>query len=284
MKQMMKHKVALLVMFAFLTGIISLATTKQVEASNAPIARNLKLNTSYYNYDITGDGMADRFRLYPRYRIDNYTYKGLRIQVNGISYEFPWAYSDDYFESASYDIVTLANGKVFVFLNVYLDEDDICQSLYQYINGRFYLALDFVAPISFTLHPETSIVDVRDNTITIKQSTQLPRIAYADLVYSYNYANGNFARTSNVAKIASYSYAPSYLKVKKSVTWYKNKECKKKKGTLKKSTYAKPVELYIGKKNISIKIKTKSGKTGWVKGPKRIKSSELIFQKVGFAG
>ena len=51
-----------------------------------------------------------------------------------------------------------------------------------------------------------------------------------------------------------------------------------------KETKAKAVKIYMTGKAFNIKIKTASGKTGWVKGSRKFSDKSLLFKECFYAG
>ncbi|MDO4978308.1 MAG: hypothetical protein Q4E53_13735 [Eubacteriales bacterium] len=284
MKRHMKRRVAMLMIFTFVMGIASFAMTKNVSAAKASLVKDLHLSGKYNSYDITGDGKADAFSLLGD-NWDGWGYNSMRLGVNGTSYAIPCSgYS--YFYDADFDLITLKNGKKFIHIRAWSDnEDDPYQSIYQLKGGKMVNVLKLATPVKkYGFHTNTSVIKVKDNTITVKQSTQVPKFGYIEFSYSYKYKNGKFIKTSSLAKITKNMFKTDYLTVKKNVTWYASKACTKKKGTLKANTKAKAVQIYMGSKSFAIKVKTKSGKTGWIKGSTKFDSNNVIFNEVFFAG
>ena len=71
------------------------------------------------------------------------------------------------------------------------------------------------------------------------------------------------------------------MKVTKTI--YTSPTSNKKKGKIKKGTKVKPIKVYMTDRKMYILLKTKSGKTGWVKGSKNINSNPLMAE-CQFAG
>lgn len=65
---------------------------------------------------------------------------------------------------------------------------------------------------------------------------------------------------------------------------YNSVSCKKKVATVKAGTKAKAVKIYMTGKAFNIKLKTASGKTGWVKGARKFSDKSLLFKECFYAG
>lgn len=285
MKGMRKRLAMFVFMLASVAGILAVAPATKTSAATT-YKKKLELGQEYTKYDITGDKKADKICINPKVK-DAWYNQGLVIKINGVKYNIPCPEKYDYFYYTDIDLIRLKNGKTFLHVGTrYEDSDDPYQSIYEFTGSKMKNVLNLKKLTGkYGFHINTSVTKVKDNTITVKQTSQVPRLSHIEFSYSYKYSKGRWVLTSNVANISKYMFDTNYRALKKNVTWYTGKGCtKKKSSSLKKGTKAKPVQIYLKSNGFAIKLKTKSGKTGWIKGGKKIDSNAIIFEGASFAG
>lgn len=187
-------------------------------------------------------------------------------------------------------LITLKNGKAYLWVQGETDnEDDPWECIYQYKKGRFAKVVDFSkTSYNYTNHHHTDILKVSGNTISTKQYIMSTAMAGVEYKVNYTYKKGALKKTSSAYEITSagYTYRANgkYGTMKNTKALYNSVSCKKKVATVKAGTKAKAVKIYMTGKAFNIKIKTASGKTGWVKGSRKFSDKSLLFKECFYAG
>lgn len=282
MKTMKKRLATLVIILATVTGILPMIPSAKISAASV-FNKKLQLNTTYNQYDITGDRVADSIYITQKYKNYYDEYTGMTIYINNVGYDIPCPDSDWYYFDAYCRLIRLKNGRVFLQVTSSgMDEADLYQSLYQFTGSKMKNVLRLNKTIKKSLgYVGTDVTKVKDNTITVKYQAMLGKLANTKFNLKYKYKDGKFVLTSNIGEITD----RKYKSVNKTFTWYTTKGCtKKKSSSLKKGTKAKPVQIYIKQNGFTFKIKTKDGKTGWMKGNKKLNTNEIIFKGEMYAG
>ncbi len=94
----------------------------------------LKLNKTYYKYDITGD------KIKLTQVKSNDMYKNITISINGKKSVIKPSYS---YYSSTIKLIHLSNGKAFLWVKGFSDNDDLFEAIYQYKKGKMVKVLDF---------------------------------------------------------------------------------------------------------------------------------------------
>lgn len=273
MKRMKKSLSMFLFMLIAVAGVFVMAPAKKVAAAEAYI-KKLPVNCDIKKYDITGDRKADKINItYSKYNKEEWWYEELLIYINDRPYVIPFPKNDSFnnFSSVQCKLIKLKNGKAFLHMAAYgLDEYDCFQSIYQFTGKSMKNVLKMYKPMNKFSITHSDVIKVKDNTITMRQlAGSLPKFGIVTYNFNFKYKDGKFVRTSDVGNVTHYMRSTGYKTISKNVTWYTGKGCtKKKSSSLKKGTKAKPVQIYLTSKGYAVKIKTKSGKMGWIKGTK----------------
>lgn len=248
---------------------------------------NLTFGKTYKNFDITGDKKNDTIKLY-KHKITGYdefyNYDKVIVYVNGKQKIL--SVKNGKSLSMEAKLIKL-NNKIFLLINGYAENYcDNWQVLYQYKNSKFVKAYDFKNITSkYGYAPHTSIAKVSENKIYVEHSLISDSLGCVNFQYIYQYKNEKVSRTSNTANVSWEGFNDDYQSVKYGTmavnkTMYTSPTSHKKKGVIKKGTKVKPTKIYMTGSQIYIQLKTKSGKTGWVKGVKGIHSNPLIKESL----
>ncbi len=288
----LKKKVCLI---AFCILGMMLVTPIHVHAKTKnPSIVNLKSGKVYKKYDITGDQKKDRI-LIKKYKDKADYYTGFTISINGKKIKKDKSNSWGSI-TLSTKLVTLKNGKVYLWVQGIADGgNEVWGVLYRYKSGKLIKALRFANySEKYGRHVITDKLKVSGNRlITVEESVCVP-LGVATYKYNYIYKDGKLKIESRAAKVTSVAmtdlitdkvYLHGYGTMRKAKTLYTSPSTKKTTGTvLRAKTEAKPLEIYMSKKILSVKIRTRDGKTGWVKCGKKEKDSNLLFRECFYAG
>lgn len=259
----------------------------QAQAKNPSLVK-LKLGKTYAKYDITGDKKNDKVKITQQKRDSNgYAYK-VYVSINGKKHTLTnkWGFYD-----VNPSIVTLKNGKTYLWIKSSGEDDsDPFMCMYQYKSGRIVKVVTFTSDgqSKYAGPGSTDITKVSGNTITVKQNAMSTPLGVMGYSYNYTYKNGKIVKSSNVGKILWVTFdngkrgCTGILKSTKDL--YISTSFKKKVTRVKAGQQATVTKIYITKNMISVKLKAKNGKSGWVKCSKTYDDKKLIFKKCFYAG
>lgn len=257
-----------ILMFLLAVGmILGVIDCTPVQAATASVV-TFKESKTYTKYDVTGDGVKDTVSFKSEMK-KVFTFSAyvndecaLTVELDG----YP-----DYISTIK--LVTLKNGKKYLYLHLAGDDDMGPYDLYTYKNGKFEKEVNLIKNVPNGYMPTAQISKVSGNKIYFKNtycSNVLGGIIYNT---TYKYKSGKLKLTSNTYKIAGYGRAEkggiakktSTFSLAKSVKLYSKKTLKGKTFTLSKGTKVKVTKIYITSKTVSYYVKTSNGKSGWLK-------------------
>lgn len=250
-----------------------------------PFMISLKPGVIYTKYDITGDTKKDKIKfLTPKNSQATYPYDKIQIYINNKKAVLFGKY--DCWELQIH-LVHLSSGQSFLWICGFAESDsDPWQSLYQYKNGKMIKVLDFAKSIlKYGYLPHATIKRVSDNKLYVEQTIINHSLAGVGFMYTYQYENEQFHRTSNIASINDFKFydenmnEKSYGTLRTSRIIYTSPTSKKKKGVIKKGEKAKPIKIYISSNKVYIQIKSKSGKIGWIENIEEYDDNNLLFEE-----
>ena len=281
----MRSMKKLMIAVSFCFAALLIANPMKVQAKNPAIV-NLKAGKTYKSYDVTGDKKNDVLKITtPKNKYGNYSTVKITVNKKTTTLNNSW----DAF-SISTKLVTLKNNKAYVWISGNAEnDDDPWQVLYQYKNGRMVNAVDFMTVVgNYASHIGTAITGVNGNTIAVNQGAMTSALGGINYNLNYTYQNGVLKKTSSVYKIKDASYYATakskYGTMRNTKAIYKDAACTKKIDVIKKNTKAAAVKVYLTGKTINVKIKTKDGKIGWLKGTTQFKTNRLLFKECYYAG
>jgi len=240
----------------------------KVQAAN-PSRVSLEPGVLYSSYDITGDGVPDKIDIVT-YSSGKYEKDELKIYVNDkIAYQI----KNKFFSSITMELCTLQNGKVYIYLYAAWDDDNgpVC-GMFQYENGTLKKVFDFQTFYKYGRNNFGTIMKVSENSIKVNLFSMSWIMGPLEMQYILKVKKGRLCVDSNKGKVMSTVLRfqnKSYFTSAYAIKVYKNAVNSKKKFTLKKGDKVKITACYVNKSNIRFQIKTKGGKTGWIKSPKK---------------
>lgn len=279
----MKKRMTWLSIGFFVFALLGIFSMPAKAAQSGQSVYTLKPGVTYKNYDVTGDKKADKIVI--KRTKGSYSYTGLKILINGkTAYSFS---NKDYYEF-SVKLYTLKNKKPFLY--IYASENDydgpVC-GLFRYSGGKLKQAVNFQTLYKDGCHQYGEVTKVSENTLTIKGFAMSWALGPMTYTYQYKYGNGTLQRTSKTGKITSITTTTgsSWLTARKSINFYKSATATSKSSTIKAGTKVKVTHCYTNGSNIRLKVKTKSGKVGWIKSPKKAPSNgRPYFKECFYAG
>lgn len=274
-----KNRLMLTIMAAMIAVMCFIPLTKADAASATTVT--LKQGKTYTSYDITGDGKKDTIKI-TRTK-GGMEYNKLTVSINGKK----TVYNRNYYDVLT-KIIKLQNGKVYLWIKGEAENgDDPWEALYQYNSstGKLKKALNFQTYTKlYSNHSGTTITKVSGNSIYVTQYMMSTPLAGVNFTYTYKYSGGKFARTSSSGTIKSVTNISGYGTLKYKRTLYTSATSTKKVATVAAGTKAKATAIYMSGSRICVKIKTKSGTTGWVKCSNKFAETSLLFKNTWYAG
>lgn len=282
-----------LVLFGFLVMLLGVGMPQIVQAQNKkaknPAQVSLSLNTTYTDYDVTGDGERDTIRI-SSISSDSIWDVGLEIQINGKK-----VFSDKqcYYAGIEAYLCTLKNGKVYLYLyNPYEDDDAYYCGLYQYNKGKFKCVLDmnkFYGSDKLGYHTHGTVKTVSGNRITISMYQQNYQLGGMEVCLDYKYSKGKLVQAANSTRefdCWAASRNNGKLTTRSNIKVYANTNCETKAFTLRAGEQIKIKSIYCKSGKMLLKVQRLSdGKTGYIKCIKHHpKDGRAPFAEVEYAG
>lgn len=270
-----------------LTAAIFLAAPVTVQAKASSV--RLNVNRTYEQYDLTGDGKADRLKVSSD-RLDRYTYRDYRIHLNGkkaLSVATGRLVFDLKIERLQLD-----NKKIYLAIIPVSDNGDVPgAAIYQCKGGRFSKAADLNDMSKIGYHNSVRIIKAAGNKITVEHSVMSYALGSISFRLDYQYKNGKLVQVTTKPKLTDF-----YLKHIKKAYWTSNYTLPvlrslggKRVATLKKGQKAKIDRICLNAKHnkIYLHVKIKGGRSGWVKGWTKdtsLSTSTGMFAEVQYTG
>lgn len=276
-----KRSFAVLAIAVICLMLIALAPSRADAATGANGAHvySLNVNTTYSQFDVTGDGKQDVIRVIALG--DSYMYERIAVYINGSEL----LSRDTGFFVATVKLVKLKNGAAFLYLFTPRESDDadIC-ALYQIKSGGLRKVIDCNKRFRkvYGRHFGGSVVKASGNTLVMRFSIMafMSGITYAD--YSYKFRSGTLKQAGNTGKLKVKSTSGKSHKARKQIAVYRNTKCKIMKFRVKKGHKVQFLKIYM--KGGVVRYKIKSGsRTGWIKVANNYKSG-LLYRHEYYPG
>jgi len=230
-------------------------------------------------YDVTGDGKKDKVTIKP-VTLTEYsqtTFEKVKVYVNGkkvgtVKARLGASYT------ANVTVHVLSNKRAFFFFVMPWDNGDGTYEIYAYKKGKLVKQLS-----ELSIAPDCSAHKYIDK---VKASGKKLKVTYNHMTYalgtsttftySYKWKSGKLKRTSkttskltyNVGETGNFHEGKGYLTAGVKLKAYKSMGSSKVKFKVKIGKKAKPIAVGVKGSQLYIKIKSTSGKTGWLKVPK----------------
>lgn len=256
----------------------------------------LKSDTEYSQYDVTGDGKVDKVVIKRVKNKENdpkltYNYITLKVFINDqIALERKEPY-DPYWDV---NLIRLKNGKIFFEIRNCYDNDCVnTHRLYAYNNGKLKSVYDFKKYYEkYAYSYRADIEKISGNTIKTNVRAQFYTTGSIKFNMNVSYKDGKFIRTSNKYTL---NYKEMYniknkWTVNKKIKVYKKAGSKKLAYTLKKGNIVKINKVIYKNNKVYFQVKNKEGKgkTGYIPATKNAKASYdnkyKCFKEASFAG
>lgn len=256
--------------------MLSFGLIAKKDVNAAGKSANLPINKICTQYDITGDHKKDSIKIKANYdpEWEGIYYKTITIYINNkAAYQYKagsLSISDIYA-----NIITLKNGKQYLFIN-YMSEWEYGKSyLLTYSNGSLKQVMFLQQYLN--IHKTSNygavfmvtLKSVKDNTFTTTYYYRGYSTGAVNFNITFKYKSGSFVQTSNIHAINCISANEVMVKsrnltAKKAIQTYTKAGGTKKSFKLKKGDKAKPTHIYLKKNAVYIKL-SRNSKTGYIK-------------------
>ena len=272
---------------AFVMAALFAFAPCQMKAEAASRLTTLKAGRTYNSFDITGDKRNDKF-LIREYGSGDYK-NDLRIFVNGkVAYHLQTnTGSHDTFYGTTAKLITLGNGKSFLFLSCLGDSDSgPVKAILRYTNGRFVRTVDFNALTEeYAGICVPDIKSVSGNTVNVKLYMMSFTTGMSDYTLKYFYKNGKLVQDSSKTKFL-YAWKggskADTFKANRTIKVYTSVNCDKVAFTLKRGNTVKIMSpLRLSSRRVLYQVKF-GNKYGWIIGQNR--NSSQMFSDAYYAG
>lgn len=252
----------------------------------------LKSDTEYSQYDVTGDGKADKvvIKRVKNEEDDLNDYITLKVFINDqIALERKEPY-DPYW---AVNLIRLKNGKIFFEIkDCYASSRVNTHRLYAYNNGKVKCMYDFKKYYELYAYDYlVNIEKISGNTIETKVDAQFYTSGSIKFNMNVSYKDGKIIRTSNQYDLR---YKEMYHKnkwtVNKKIKVYKKAGSKKLAYTLQKRNIIKINKVIYKNNKVYFQVKNKGGKgkTGYIPATKNARATYdnkyKCFKEIEFVG
>ena len=245
----------------------------------------LKPNVVYSSYDFTGNGKKDRFKFKPCGKNGDY-YNKIEISVNG---KIAYQQSGDYYYNTTLKLLTLSNGKKFLFVNTVGDnEDGPLKAVLQYKNGKYVKVLDFNKILGkHGGHHNVYVSSVKGTAVTFKVFLMSWSVGNSYYSMQYAYQSGTLKQNSSAARLISVNLIRGNtrtLYVNKTINVYTTASTNQRAFVLHYGDKVTIDQCRISSTRMLLRVKY-GNRYGWIIAASKypVYQSDKQFQEVGFA-
>ena len=247
----------------------------------------LKPNVAYTSYDFTGDGKKDRFKYKQSGKNDGY-YKNIEITVNG---KVAFRLTDRYgFYRSTVKLLTLSNGKKFLFVNTQGDNGDgRVKAVLQYKNGKYTKAVDFLSLLrNHGTHNDVAVSSVKGSSVVFKVYLMSFATGTTDYTMQFDYKSGTLKQNIYAAKVAAiYTMGGNPTRtmyVNKTINAYTNMNASQRAFVLHRGDKVTIDQCRIASSRMLLRVR-RGSRYGWIIAADKYPIyTEPQFQNVNYAG
>lgn len=275
------------------TTALAKTSANNIKASDGASVYEISATNGSSKYDIDNDGKKDKVSFkYTKNKGNKDAYASMKMTINNKTVTVK---KKSYFYKPVVTFIRTADKTGYIYINA-LSESDHAEitKVYRYQGGKItneFSAMDMVNTfVDYSTRVDASITGVKKNDFIVSASAQLKAAGITNFKYQiFHMAEseaGGYDRVKDAVKASSLfmksgSGKVTWSPITKKTTLYSDAATTKKSTTLKKGTQAKVVGVNITAFDKPVlKVKTKSGKTGWIK----ISKKTQLFKYAGFAG
>lgn len=257
---------ALVVFSAIALSVAVVATLPNsayaVKTSNGAKCHAISSGTVYNQYDVTGDRKADTVYIYLG-RDSSYSYSSIYVYIN----QKLAFHSNTNFYYLAAQLITLKNGKAFLYLKASGDNDDadIC-GIYKVSNDKLKQIVDCNKGFGKKVgsHTGGEITKVSGNAMKVRFSVMAFMSGRTEAEYTYKYKSGTLKKIGKIGKLYVGSRKSNTYKAKKSITAYTSTKCNHKKFKIRMKQNVKFLAAYVNGNTVRYRVKA-GKKIGWIK-------------------
>ncbi len=278
----MKKLLSVILSLTLLLGVAAIPVTADAAVSLAAQTQQkqlikLKKNTTYKNYDVTGNGKANKFR----YTVKKGT---LKVKVDG---KLTYTCSD----TAKYtvNLCTLSNGKV--YLNIaeeYNTEDQQRQNrLFKWNSSQkkwkeAAVLMQLPSKRYQTVRSDISDVTGKAITVTYTSMNYVTGKFYWDRVYELQSGKIVTKRSNKMKANYQITTHKNSWKTSRRFNAYTKVNCKKKAFRVKEGEKLEINRVYNNGKRMCLEVVRESGAKGWVNCPAKFHGYKYYFKNHAF--
>lgn len=268
----------------FVVFCISITVAVKGLKTNDSIGEKVSLgqNVEYFQYDVTGDGKADKVEIQQKKHKDNNRSITLKVLIND---QVAFQKKELYEPYWHVELIKLVNGKVFFSIAARDNDYIITFKLYAYNDGKLYCVHDFYENYNnYAYNYTVNINNVFSNIIETEVNAQFYVTGSVQYDMYLEYKDGSF-------KNASSEFPIKYKEMSKKNKWTVNRTIKtyKEAGSkeiayiLKKGNVVKIDKVIYQNDEVYFQVVNSKGKIGYMEGVKEYQDISF-FKEVMFAG
>lgn len=249
---------------------------------------------TYADYDVTGDGKADTLDIYLADKSDDTRYMKLTLEVNGKpAYTKKYTYEGTF--GATIKLITLKNGRVYLYLKDSPGDFTTVCSLYRFNGTKFVKSFDFRTlggqldsdKLSYVTGNPTG---VSGNTITFREHFQCDATGSTATDMRIVYKSGKLKLATRYFSMKGIngSSAGKRYKLRTMVTAYPSATATKVTKKFGKGSLLKVTQLYIGNNGIMrFRVVNPAGRVGYLNAHKSatVGGEKMpLFEGLDYAG
>ena len=254
-----------------------------------------KYSRTYTKYDVDGDGSPDKISIGLGEKQEEGSYNKLIIRINGkAAFTKRYAYEGTF--GAKVRLITLKNGKVYLYLEDSMGDYHTLCALFRYNGTKLVKAFDFkklngLFPADKLEHVHGDPERVSGNTISFMERFQCGALAYTSVAMKIVYKSGKLQLSSRYLKMNGIngSEGGKYYKLVTGISAYPTATASKVARNFKKGTLLRISQLVIGQNgDIRFRATSSSGRYGYISVHRQAKNEEGIhtplFEGLDYAG
>lgn len=272
---------------------LAATSANNIKASDGASVYKISATKGSAKYDIDKNGTKDNVSFkYTKNKSNKDAYASMKMTINGKTVTVA---KKSYFYKPVVTFMRTADKTGFIYINALSESDHVeINKVYRYKDGELTFIFDPAGAVNtfddYSARVDASISGVKKNNFVVNVSAQFRASGITNFKYEFfkmaDSEAGIYTPVKEAVKASSLFMKTgggkvTYSPTMKKLTLYSDAATTKKSTTLKKGTSAKVVGVNITSfDKPTLKIKTKSGKTGWIK----ISKKTQVFKLASFAG
>ncbi len=274
---------------AFIAAVPAFAAQKPL----VDLGFSEKESRYYTQYDVTGDGKADKFLIGLSQEKEGGSYGRMTILING-AVVFQRDYDIEGCFGTNVKLITVKSGRVFIYLKDTLGDFNSVCALFKFNGKKLIKMYDFrtlngLLPKKGYSYVTAAPTAVSGNVISFHEGLQCPALGTTGWDMKLVYKGGKFQLTSRYAKMNGVDgKSPNKkYKLRADITAYPTATAAKVGRKFRKGTLLRVTQLVIGNGFVRFKVINSAGRYGYVsilRGATVGGSRYPIFEGLDYAG